>query len=533
MDVDTHTQHLSDYLAILRRRRKQVFRVAAFVLVTAVILAFVIPPKYRSSATILIEQQEVPKDIVASTVTGYANQRLQIIQQRVLTQDNLLRISEKLGVYPTPSDKEKAAAIAGRMRSSVKIEPVSANVTDPRSGASMMATIAFKLSFDGQSPEMAQKVAEELVSLFLNENLRIRTQKAEQTSGFLAEEEERLSKHIADLESKLADYKERNTGKLPELMNLNMSLMEQTQRELENLERQVVNLEERRLQLQGQLASVEPYTGTGPGGRYKELQAQYLQATATYSPDHPDVVRLRREIELLRKEAGVTEEYDAAEAELKKVRGELERARNTYSADHPDVVRLTKRQAGLEAKLRASAGSSALGAPLRPDNPAYIALKTQLDTVELSLKATREQQARAKQKLAEYEGRLVQTPRIEQEGLSLRREYDSAVRKYQEIRQGVLGAETAVALEREQKGERYSLLEPPDLPEGPNMPNRKAFILLGIVLGFGGGVGYASVAEYMDRTIRGARAITAVLRTPPLAVIPYIPNGQEPYAKGA
>jgi uncharacterized protein involved in exopolysaccharide biosynthesis len=187
----------------------------------------------------------------------------------------------------------------------------------------------------------------------------------------------------------------------------------------------------------------------------------------------------------------------------------------------------------LEAKLRSSAGNSALGAPLRPDNPAYISLKTQLDTVELSLKATREQQARAKQKLGEYEGRLVQTPRIEQEGLSLRREYDSAVRKYQEIRQGVLGAETAVALEREQKGERYSLLEPPDLPEGPSVPNRKAFILLGIVLGFGGGVGYASIAEYMDRTIRGARAITAVLRTPPLAVIPYISNGQEPYAKGA
>lgn len=530
--MEANTQHLSEYLAILRRRRRQVIRVAVAVFVAAVVLAFVLPPKYRSSATILIEQQEVPKDIIASTVTGYANQRLQIIQQRVLTQENLLRISEKLGVHKAPLAKEKAAAIAGKMRSNAKIESVSANVTDPRSGASMMATIAFKLSYDADSPELAQKVADELVSLFLNENLRIRTQKAEQTSGFLAEEEERLSRHIAELEAKLAAYKERNTGRLPELMNLNMSLMEQTQRDVENLDRQIVNLEERRLHLQGQLAQVEPYTGTGPGGRLKELQAQYLAAVATYSADHPDVAKLRREIDLLRKESGLTEERDAAEGELKIVRTELARARNSYSDTHPDVVRLKKREAVLEDRLRSSIGGSALGVALRPDNPAYISLRTQLDTVELSLKATREQLTRARQRLFEYETRLVQTPRIEQEGLALRREYEGATRKYQEIKQSLMGAEVAVELEKGARGERYSLLDPPDLPESPHFPNRRAFVLLGLVLGLGGGVGLASLAEYMDRTIRGSRAISMVLRTAPLAAIPYIHNGQEPYVKG-
>jgi uncharacterized protein involved in exopolysaccharide biosynthesis len=515
--------HLSDYLAILRRRKKQVLRTAAAIFTLSVVLAFVIPPVYRSSATILIEQQEVPQDLVPSTVTGYANQRLQIIQQRVLTNASLLQIVQKFNLYPqTEKSVSQDNKIVGKMRQGIKVEPLSANVTDPRSGASMMATISFTLSYDADSPEVAQQVAGELAKLFLNENVRMRTQQAESTTGFLSEEEERLGAHLAELEAKLAEFKERNTGRLPELMNLNMSQLERTQRELEDVERQTYNLEERKLLLQGQLATVEPYTGRSAGGRLREAQTDYLSAMAKYSPDHPDVVRARREIEALKKEAGVQDGRDQIEAEYRKVRAELGAARETYGEDHPDVIRLKNSLALLEAKLKAAPASAQTGFAVKPDNPAYIALQTQLDTVNLNLKAAKDQRAKAKEKASDYERRVVQTPKVEQEGLSLQREYDSASKKYREIKQGLLGAETAVELEKGQRGGRFALLEPPQLPDSPRIPNRKAFILLGLVLGFGTGIGYASYAEYMDRTIRGSRSVRAVLRTPPLAVIPYI-----------
>lgn len=469
--TDSNEQHLSDYLAILRRRKKQVLRTAAAIFALSVVLAFVIPPVYRSSATILIEQQEVPQDLVQSTVTGYANQRLQIIQQRVLTNASLLQIVQKFNLYP---QTEKSVAqdnkIVGKMRQGIKVEPLSANVTDPRSGASMMATISFTLSYDADSPEVAQQVAGELAKLFLNENVRIRTQQAESTSGFLSEEEERLGAHLAELEAKLAAFKERNTGRLPELMNLNMSQLERTQRELEDLERQTYNLEERKLLLQGQLSQVEPYTGRSAGGRLREAQTDYLSAMAKYSPDHPDVVRARREIEALKKEAGVQDGRDQIEAEYKKVRTELGAARETYAEDHPDVIRLKNSLALLEAKLKAAPASAQTGFAVKPDNPAYIALQTQLDTVNLNLKAAKEQRARAKEKASDYERRVVQTPKVEQEGLSLQREYDSASKKYREIKQGLLGAETAVELEKGQRGGRFALLEPPQLPDSPRVP---------------------------------------------------------------
>jgi len=521
--TDSNEQHLSDYLAILRRRKKQVLRTAAAIFTLSVVLAFVIPPVYRSSATILIEQQEVPQDLVQSTVTGYANQRLQIIQQRVLTNASLLQIVQKFNLYPqTEKSVSQDNKIVGKMRQGIKVEPLSANVTDPRSGASMMATISFTLSYDADSPEVAQQVAGELAKLFLNENVRMRTQQAESTTGFLSEEEERLGAHLAELEAKLAEFKERNTGRLPELMNLNMSQLERTQRELEDVERQTYNLEERKLLLQGQLATVEPYTGRSAGGRLREAQTDYLSAMAKYSPDHPDVVRARREIEALKKEAGVQDGRDQIEAEYRKVRAELGAARETYGEDHPDVIRLKNSLALLEAKLKAAPASAQTGFAVKPDNPAYIALQTQLDTVNLNLKAAKDQRAKAKEKASDYERRVVQTPKVEQEGLSLQREYDSASKKYREIKQGLLGAETAVELEKGQRGGRFALLEPPQLPDSPRIPNRKAFILLGLVLGFGTGIGYASYAEYMDRTIRGSRSVRAVLRTPPLAVIPYI-----------
>jgi len=524
---DSSEQHLSDYLAILRRRKKQVLRTAAAIFTLSIVLAVAIPPVYRSSATILIEQQEVPQDLVPSTVTGYANQRLQIIQQRVLTNANLLLIAQKFNLYPK-DDKSEAldAKVVAKMRNGILVEATSANVTDPRSGRSMAATISFQLSYDADSPEIAQQVADELAKLFLNENVRMRTQQAESTSGFLSEEEVRLGANLAELEAKLAAFKERNTGRLPELMNLNMSQLERTQRELEDTERQIYNLEERKLLLQGQLAQVEPYAGlNSPGGRLRMAQTEYLSATSKYSPDHPDVVRAQREVEVLKKEAGIQDGRDTIEAEYKMTRAQLDAARDKYAEDHPDVVRLKNSLTKLESKLKAAPATDQVRSALKPDNPAYIALLTQLDTVNLNLKAAKEQRARAKEMASDYERRVVQTPKVEQEGLSLQREYDSASKQYREIKQGLLGAESAVELEKGQRGGRFSLLEPPRLPDSPRVPNRKAFILLGLVLGFGCGIGYASYSEYMDRTIRGSRSVRAVLRTPPLAVIPYITPG--------
>jgi polysaccharide biosynthesis transport protein len=523
--------HLSDYLVVLRRRRAQVLRVAAAVFGLAVLLAILLPTVYRATAKLLIEQEMAP-DLVPSTVTGYVNQRIKIIETRVLTPENLAKVAEKAGIFEKERAAGKVREVGARMRDHIKVETVSANVTDPRSGATSTATVALNVSYDASSPDVAQKAAQELGTLFVNENRVVRTAKAQRTSGFLGEEEQRLRQHIDELEAKLAEYKEKNRGQLPELMNLNMQMFERSQRELEEAERQIYALEERKVQLQSQLALVEPHTGNSPGGRLREVEAQYLSASSVYSPDHPDVVRLKRELDSLKKQMGVSDSRAAVEGEYKKATQDLAAAREKYAEDHPSVAQLKKRVATLETQMR-KAPPPRSGFSVRPDNPAYVNLQTQIDTVELNLRAAKEQRASAQQKIKDYETRLVQTPRVEQEGLALQREYESAVKKYREIKQSLMSAELALELEKEQRGERYSILEPPERPDSPHSPNRRAIILLGLVLGLGAGVGYASVAEYMDRTIRGARGVAGLLQAPPLAVIPYIPNGIDSTPRGA
>jgi uncharacterized protein involved in exopolysaccharide biosynthesis len=491
----------------------------ALVLFASAVLAFVLPPVYRSTATILIEEELVAQELVASSAAGYAGQRIQRITQRLMTYDNLRQIVELLN-----RDPEKDAELIRGLRKNIEITTVSAEVTDPRRNKSGAATIAFTISFDADSPEFAYQVTNELVTVYLDENLKIRTKKTKVTSDFLAEQESRLAKNIAKIEARLATHKEQNVGRLPELMRLNLQLMERTEKELEGTERQIYNLEERNMYLQAQLAQLEPYTGQSPAVRLRELQTQYLNAAAIYAPSHPDVIGLRRQIELLKQEVGAIDETAAIGEELKKVRAELDSRRQKYAENHPDIIRLKKSLRSLEEALQEAMASTQLGFSLKPDNPAYISIQTQLDAVKLNLKATREQRLRAKEKLDEYERRLTETPRVEQKGLTLTREYENAVREHREIKEKLMRANLAVDLERKQGAQRYSLLEEPKYPHSPVKPNRRAILLLGVMLAIGSGVGYASLAEYMDRTLHGPEAISALLGAPPLAVIPYIPG---------
>jgi uncharacterized protein involved in exopolysaccharide biosynthesis len=347
---------------------------------------------------------------------------------------------------------------------------------------------------------------------------------AAETSAFLAEEADRLSMHIAELEAELAAYKEKNVGQLPQLMTLNMSLMERTERELEDVERDLSDLEERKVYLESQLSQLEPNTGESPEGRLRALQMAYLRASAIYSPDHPDIVNMRREIDTLKAQVGHSDNTVSLEQQILGVQGELAAAREKYSEDHPDVVALKRSLATLNDELQMSRSSrdAVVTSDFQPDNPAYVSTKTQLESLKISLNTALDRRDRLKAKLADYENRIVQTPKVEQEGLSIQREYDNSVKKYHELKQNLLEAQVSEQLESENRGERFSLIEPAYVPTSPEEPNRPGILLLGAVLSMVSGLGFAASSEYLDQTVRGSRGISLLLGSPPIASVPYI-----------
>lgn len=252
------TSGIREYIAAARYRRGWLIATFALALLAFAALAILLPPRYRSAGTILIEQQEMPQELVRSTVTSYADERVQVISKRVMTTETMLNIIRRYDLYASERAKDSRETLLGRMRKDIGLKMISADVIDPRSGRPTSATIAFEVSYMSSSPDLAAKVANELTTLYLNENLNNRTQLARDAASFLESEGDTLSRRIADLESKLAQFKDKNMQKLPELTQLNMSLLDRTDQQLRADETRQSSLEQQRMFLEAQLAQLKP-----------------------------------------------------------------------------------------------------------------------------------------------------------------------------------------------------------------------------------------------------------------------------------
>ncbi len=537
------TRDLRDYLDVLRRRKRPMLITVVVLFAAAALAAVLWPPTYQSTATVLIQEQEVPPNLVQSTVTSYAMQRVQVITQRVMTRANLVKLIDKYHLYADRRKTDTTEQLVDRMRKDIGVQPISADVIDPRTGQPTKATIAFTLSFEGASPGKVQRVTNELTSLYLNENVKTRTEKATDAYSFLSGEAKRLKGHLNKLDREIATLERHNLNRLPQVQDVNLQLVARTDRDLTDTETQIRAFEGQRVYLMGQLAGMNPYTPlAGANGRpalepveqLRVLRSQYISASAEYGARYPDVVRLRRQIKALEKKTGLPPDVDEQKAELRRARLELTRDQAKYSDRYPDVVRLKKKVTALEAGIakagksgkgaNTAAANASAGASAKPTNPAYVSLKAQLDRVDSQLKAYRAQASQLKAKIVRIDKRLMETPEVARRYEALRLDRNATAKQYQILLAKQTDAAIAQQLERDQKGERFVLIDPPQLPERPIEPNRLAILLLGFVLSLGGGVGTAATLESMDRSVRGVKGVVAILEAPPLSAIPYLDN---------
>lgn len=528
-----------EYLATLRRHVFQIVAVAAALAAVSVALAIGLPPVFRASATILVQEQEVPPDLVRSTITSFADERIQVIGQQIMNRAVLLDMVARHDLYPKFRNRIPDDEIVERMRKDITLTTVDATISERGSGRRVNATIAFRISYDSPDAESAQRVANELASLYLNENIKARQQSAAETTAFLTEESQRLAKQIQEIEANLAAFKRRYAGRLPETASVNMQLSERTESELLRVERDISMLQDRKLSLESQLAFVKPNAGpaTGKGAesaltpeeRLRTLQAQYASASAVYGADHPDIRRMRREIAALKAETGAPASERETAEQRKKLEAELAALRERYSDDHPDVQRLKRSIAALDnAGSRDTASSQ--GAVKRPvpeaglkaDNPAYVALTNEIESARrqiAQLNALRDD-LRAKQRA--YDARLLQTPEIEREYRELTRDYDNAQERYRDVKAKQMQAEVAQELEKDRKAERFVLGEPATTPLTPASPNRLRILMVGLAASLGSGVGLAFLRDALDPSVKGPLELARLARLPILTPIPYI-----------
>jgi len=325
----------------LRRRSTPLFISIAAVLGIAFAIAMFWPSRYSAAGTILIEQQELPTDLVRSAVSSYAAQRIQVISQRVMTTDNLLGIIQKYSLYARLRKRDTREEVIAAMRRDSSLQMISADVIDPRDGRPTKATIAFSVGYTSTSPDIAAKVANELVSLYLQQNLATRQQSSRDAAAFLTGEGTRLSNDIAAIDARLAQFKEAHANELPDLAALNLQMSSRVEDELRDAQLQAQALDQQLVFLDAQLAQISPtaqiYTSTGervmsPADRLKYLRAEYARVSGLYAPEHPDVLRIRREIEGLESSGTQSASGSAAEyrRQLQDAETKLASARERY-----------------------------------------------------------------------------------------------------------------------------------------------------------------------------------------------------------
>lgn len=202
----THTEDrgqaldLAHYVRILKRRVFYFLIPFVLLLIAGFFISAIQRPIYHSEGKILVESPEIPTDLVRPTVTASANERIQVIEQRIMNRDNLVAVVNKFGLFATQQQWMSGTQLLDLMRDRTQIKLVD-------SPARQNNAIAFTLSFEYETPDLAMKVANEFLTMILNEDARSRSNHAAETTKFLEREVKRLQGEFDSIEAQIVESK--------------------------------------------------------------------------------------------------------------------------------------------------------------------------------------------------------------------------------------------------------------------------------------------------------------------------------------
>jgi polysaccharide chain length determinant protein (PEP-CTERM system associated) len=431
-------------------------------------LAASLPDVYRSSTSILVTPQELPSSVVNSRTAWSIEQRIRTISQDILSRNQLAKIVEEFNLYPVLSSVD---ARVERLRRNMVLD-VRRNET-------------FVLSFEHVNPEKAMQVASRMGALFLNENVNLSREQATGTTNFISTEASRLRKELEEQESEVNLYRARYRAELPEQLDANLRTLEQIRAELQSNASRLSSLQERKAGLEKQLVEANFVTSTDAEGRknipeWRQLsdRRQQLEDLRTrYSERHPDIIRLKNEIQLLEAEE---------KAQQAKLKGSV--TTDASAARNPVQQMLLKQSAELNAEI---------------------------NSLRLSNDALRGQ-------IVAYQAHIDNTPIRAIELSKITRVYDVTLKKYQDMQAKSFDTRLSENMDKAQRGEQFRVVDKANLPQRPVGPNRLAVLFVGLVMALAGGFGAAFLWENMDGSFKSGEEIREHTTVPLLATIPAI-----------
>lgn len=469
----------TNYFRILARRKY--WLIIPFLLTVLAGFAYLltVPKTYEAETLILVQPQKVPQDYVRSIVSTDINSRLKTISQQVTSRTNLEKVIEESRLYSNPLSD---------LTIDEKVKLLRKNITiDVSKGTRGEDASTFTISFQGQNPETVMRVTNILASNFISENLKIRESQALGTSSFLADELESVKKSLIEKETELKEYREKNMGGLPEQLDTNLKILEGLQEQLNQLGNNLRDAENRKILLQTQIAE------------QSTSRAKFQANSNAQSQEVRDIESFRNELAYLK---------------------------TKYTNNHPDIIRLSEIINNLETESPTDASISSLS-PVSPTSSEASAQSLQLQDLELDIAGLKDEITKTQSQINWYQTRVEETPKREQELLSLNRDYDNLNEIYKSLLNRKLEAEIAVSMEKKQKGEQFKILDFAQEPSIPVSPNTKKIILLTLILGIVWGLGLAYLVEAMDPSYKNPEDLEMDLRLPVLVSMPFFQTDKE------
>lgn len=460
-------------LDILRRRMWAIIVVFSllFAGITSVVLS--LPNLYTASASILVEGQQIPQDYIRTTVTMGLERRLQILSGEILSRKRIQELVQQFDLYKELRDQEAPeAVIIDAMRRDVRME------VQGRGGDN---TVVFAVSYTGPDPQQTVDVASSLAASYIEGNVRVREQQALGTSEFLQSEADKVEKRLQETEHEVLEYKRRHMGEIPEQLDANVATLSVLQKQLEVIADNLSRARERQNML----------------SRAAEVDASLslLERSNAQVPRETPLAALKRQLREL------------------KIR---------FSDKHPDIIRLKQQIAAAEEELQKQTSVVGDAATLSPTAPKLSAVQLEQASLEGQIKNLTVQMAKVQGEIEVYKQRIENTPKREQELVTLTRDYNAAKDLYASLSKRLEEAKLADNLEQRQKAERFRLLEPAVYPQQPAAPRRKFLLLLGCALSLGAGIAAAVLWEMLDTSIHRVDDLRTLTTAPILGVIPRI-----------
>jgi protein tyrosine kinase modulator len=509
---------IEDAIIILRRRFFYFLIPALIIAPLGVLTVMLLPAKYTAQGTILVESQQIPTELIRSTINAYAQERIQTIRQRVMTRNRLLNVADKYNLFAKSlglSETERVKLMRDRL-------DVSLITSDFNRNSGRDGTIAFTISYTDRKADKAFQVANEFITLFLTEDVRSRTAGASNTTEFFEREATRLREAVALIEERISVYKTDNSDALPEHLNMHLDMLERENRDLSTTQSAISQLEEEERFLQTQLIA-GPATDNGLTQELARAESELARLRATYHDSFPEVQAKRDEIAAIKRQM-------APSRNLQRLRDALADAELELTAvernSEPDPAALSAAESKVETARLALSDRIAEESRKGSLDIAGVQLEGRLAVISNRIRMLTRQLASSEKEIADLEARISKTPGIERGLATLTRDHENIFREYQDILSKQQDAQLAENLEENQQAEKFSILEPALLPEKPSSPDRPKLIILALFAALAAGGGSAFAVEMLFSTIRGRNHLISIIDGHPIAIIPYIQNDE-------